>query len=183
MRTLNHLQMPAPCSSCGSSAARAASGGASSGAFSAALAQPPGDREGQVISWGPRDHRPSQRPLWEISVVSPRIDTQEKAATKHLVRRNLSWLPPQAYTEDADAPKVLLVFPQQVARAHAAGQAPPLLSLRPHGLRVQATGTPVFPSPEMAPRRRRPQGLGVPRASPWDTFPPPFYLAIERPAP
>ena len=45
MRTLNHLQMPAPCSSCGSSAARAASSGASSGA----LAQPPGDWEGAQL--------------------------------------------------------------------------------------------------------------------------------------
>lgn len=124
MRTLNHLQMPAPCSSCGSSAARAASAGASSGAFSAALAQPPGDREGQVISWGPRDRRPSQGPVWEISAVSPRIDTQEEAATKQLVRRNLSWLPPQAYTEDANAPKVFACLPTTSCPCTRGGTGP-----------------------------------------------------------
>ena len=45
MRTLNHLQMPAPCSSYSSSATRAASSGTSSGA----LAQPPGDWEGAQL--------------------------------------------------------------------------------------------------------------------------------------
>ena len=89
MRTLNHLQMPAPCSSCGSSAARAASSCASSGA----LAPPPGDWEGAQLG-GHGIGGPHQRPGKETRVCSPRVDTQGAAATKLPARKYLSRLPP-----------------------------------------------------------------------------------------
>lgn len=108
MRTLNHLQMPAPCSSCGSSAARAASAGASSGA----LAQPPGDGEGAQLgghgAGGPLRGR-AGRPERLARGWTPRRLQPQAAGDERRVPATAR--APQAHTEASGAPKVLLPFP------------------------------------------------------------------------
>lgn len=148
MRTLNHLQMPAPCSSCGSSAARAASSGASSGAF----AQPPGDWEGaQLGAHGIGG--PSQRLGWETRVSSPRENTQEAAITKQpAIKRPVpaASRAPQAYTERPVVPRKFCFSSHNTLP----GDRPPdrpLLFSPPALVALVCTplGTPGFLAPEM----------------------------------
>lgn len=179
MRTLNHLQMPAPWSSCGSSAARAASSGASSGA----LAQPPGDWEGAQLG-GHGIEGPYQRPGRETLASSPPVNTQEAVATKRPERESLSRLPPVLpnLTLKPVVPRKFCSssHTQHVTRGQSAGQAPPLLFPPPPPPEPQPArrwDTRVLCSRDGPPRSRNPQtwgssgGLG-------DTSPPPFYVAF-----